>query len=212
MSGRSTVRSVIALWVVAPLLLALSLYRPFTPSSGRAKALPPSVPGYPEMEEHEMTQRHFELLGTTDAVWRTYRDPDGGEVYVVALFHEENWKSVHPPRLCIEGSDMAIHEEKDVEVTLNGVEASVGSIVAHSRSADRDYVSLYVYGAEGLLTGSYSGFFAHHAPLALFRRPTRGFLLRVETFVGEGGVEMARARCLDFLGKILPAAQALLEE
>jgi len=211
MTSRTALRSVVALWVAAPLLLGLSLYRPFTESRGRAAALPAALPGYADMEQHEMTARHFELLGTSDAVWRTYRGSDGHEIYVVALFHEENWKSVHPPRICIEGSDMAILDEGEVTVDLAGVETTAGRILAHSRSSDRDYLSLFVYGAPDLLTGGYLRFFWHHAPKAVLRSSTRGFLLRVETFVGEDGVAAAEARCLDFLTKIVPPAQALLD-
>jgi EpsI family protein len=194
---------------VAPLLLALSLYRPFTESRGRAGALPEALPSYQLVERHEMTPRQYELLGTNDAAWRTYRDAAGHEVYLVALYHEENWKSVHPPRICLEGSDMSIVEEGEVE--LPGGAGTAGRIVAHSRSGQRDYISVYVYGAPDLLTGSYLSFVWHHAPRAVLRRPTRGFLLRVESFVESDGTAAAVARCVDFLTELVPSARALLE-
>ena len=69
-----------------------------------------------------------------------------------------------------------------------------------------------MYGAPGLLTPSYFEFFWHHAPLALFRQATSGFLLRVETYVGAGGQAEAEQRCSDFLAKMVPAAQRLVAE
>jgi hypothetical protein len=137
-------------------------------------------------------------------------------VFLVAVFHEENWKSVHPPRICIEGSDMAIREEG--QVALTGETGTAGRILAYSRTTKLDYLSLYVYGAPGLRTATYfswspwlTSFFWYHAPRALLRRGTPGFLVRVETFAeGEGGMAAAEQRCRDFLTKILPAAEALV--
>ena len=206
----TTKKSLWLLWVVAPLLLALSLYRPFTPSRGLAATLPTELPGYTLWKDIKLTERQTELLGTGDAAWRTYKTDDGNYVFMVAVFHEENWKSVHPPRICLEGSNMDIREDDSFE--FPGIEGgSAGRIVAYSRSKKRDYVSLYLYGAEGLMTPSYLDFFWHHAPKALLRRSTSGFLLRVETFLGRGGMPVAEARCKDFMTKMLPIAQQLVD-
>lgn len=200
------------LWVAAPLLLALDLVRPFTESRGLARTLPESLAGYTLAVDRQLTARQTELLGTEDAAWRTYEDGEGNRIFMVAVFHEENWKSVHPPRICIEGSDMTIEAEDTSPLPLDTGAAVAGRILAKSRARDLDYVSLYVYGAPGLLTPSYFEFFWHHAPLALFRRATSGFLLRVETYVGEGGPAAAEERCRRFLGKLVPAAQGLIAE
>ena len=204
-------RSAVVLWVMSPLLLALAWYRPFTASAGRAERLPKALDGYAMAAQHPMTARHFELLGTNDAVWRTYRDERKTEIYVVALFHQENWKSVHPPRICLEGSDMSILDEGELPLGPGPNEATVGRILTKSRSSGQDYVSLFVYGAPGFLTSGYTEFFLHHAPRAILRQSTGGFLLRVESFVGPEGVRGAETLCLDFVRKILPSAQALVD-
>ena len=203
-------RSAIALWVVAPLLLALSMYRPAPVPQGHADELPTELEGYTLVVDKELTPRQLELLGTTDVVWQTYRNDAGRYIYLVAVFHEENWKSVHPPRICIEGSNMDITEE-GTAVLPGGRGIEVGRILAHSRSNDSDYLSFYVYGAEDMVESQYFDFFWHHAPRAVFRQATSGFLLRVETFVDDDGIERAERRCGDFLAKILPRASEILE-
>ena len=207
-------RSSLALWLLAPALLGLSLYRPFTPSSGRAAGLPATVAGFTLVEDRPMTPRQMELLGTGDAAWRVYREEATGQhVFVVAVFHQENWKSVHPPHICLEGSDMAIVRDDVVELALDdGARRKVGRIEAHHRPQGADYSSLYLYGAGGLVTPSYSEFFLHHAPAAILRRPIRGFLLRVETYLDParpGAAQASAARCM---AALLPAAQAALAE
>ena len=190
--------SVAVLWALAPLLLTLSIYRPFTPSRGRAGALPTDLPGFALIEERAMTPRHYELLGTDDAAWRVYRRvSDGAHVFVIAVYHRENWKSVHPPHICLRGSDMAILDDGELEVEIDGEPLAVGRILTHHNPARADYVSLYVYGAGGLTTASYPEFFMHHAPSALLRQPIEGFLLRVEAYVGADGDQGTGTVALD---------------
>lgn len=204
-------RSSIALWILAPLLLALTMYRPFRPSEGRAEALPTTLEGYRLHRDKRLTPRQLELLGTSDVVWQTYVNERGKYVYFVAVFHEENWKSVHPPRICLEGSDMTITAEGSLPLRPGRPGVDAGRILAHSRSNDSDYLSLYIYGAEDMRASQYLDFFLYHAPRALVRRATSGFLLRVETFVDDEGVEVAERRCRDFLVKMMPEAMKVLE-
>src|SRR5690606_1073312 len=81
------------LWLLAPGLLFLSWYRPFTVSVGRAERLPAEIGRFTLVEETPLTPREHMLLGTDDAVSRTYRAADGGLVFLVAVFHQHNWKS-----------------------------------------------------------------------------------------------------------------------
>ena len=197
------------LWLVAPVLLGLSLYRPFNVSLGFARQVPAALPGYSLWKEIELTPRQTELLGTQDAVWRTYRDQHGNYIFLVAVFCEDNWKSVHPPQICLKGSNMTIREDGAASYPADRGSVPVGRILAHSRSRDLDYLSLYVYGAPGFVSSDYYSFLWHHAPSAMLRRPTRGFLLRVETFITDG-VPAAEERCRDFLLELLPVAESLV--
>ena len=195
------------LWLLAPLLLALGLHRPFSVSVGRAARLPERVAAFTTAATHAIGPRTQELLGTDDAVWRTYHDAQGREFFVVGVFHGTNWKSVHPPRICLEGSDLTIHAESTARDT-SGRES--GWIVAKSRSADREYLSCYAFGTAEFTTASYLAFFLHHAPRALLRANSPGFLLRVECWIGSDGLEASRARCAALLGELLPRAQELV--
>lgn len=201
----------IVLWLLAPALAFLSFYRPFTSSVGRAVRVPSRIGDCAVVEETALTARERTLLGTDDAVARTYRDPQGRTVFLVAVFHQHNWKSVHPPHLCLRGSDMSIEYDgvDDPQRSPDGIDLVPGRIVTRSRSGQRPYLCLYLYGARGLRTGSYSRFVWHHLPAAMLRRSAAGFLLRVEAWLDEGDAE---ARCRAFLRSAVPALEALLDE
>lgn len=209
-AGRPLRAVPIALWLSAPLLLALSLYRPFGDSAGRAEALPAATGSFLLQRRFELTPRYRQLLGTDDAIWRSYRGPDGVPVYVVAVFHEANWKSVHPPDICIAGSNMVLVESGTAQQEVAGQRLLTGRILARERTSGRSYLSLFVYATRDFATGSYAGFFLHHAPRALVRASNAGLLLRVETYVDGGGRSAAEARCRALLAELLPAARRLL--
>jgi len=211
MSAQALRRSGWILWLLAPVLLGLSLYRPFTPSNNRAARIPTVIGPWALVAEHPLGARGHALLGTDDACWRTYSRPDEAPVYLVAVYHDSNWKSVHPPHICLEGSNMEIVRDDSLAVDLGGRIQEVGELLCLSLDRERDYLSLYLFGAEGFTTSSYGGFLWHHLPRALVRASSSGFLMRVETWVGEGGEEAARERCTAFLAEFLPVAEALLQ-
>jgi EpsI family protein len=192
------------------LLAWLAVYRPDVGTEDRAAGMPERVGEFTVVRRNALTPREYALLGTRDVVWRTYRANAGPPVFVIAVFHEANWKSVHPPHICLRGSDMVLRTDQRRRVLLGARSVEVGEIQAHSRSARRDYLSWFVYGGPGLATPSYAAFVLHHLPRALFRRNGPGFLLRVETWIDGGDVETARGRCRQLLEGLLPAAEARL--
>lgn len=207
--NRTLLWSSALLWLAAPLLAFLSWHRPFTESVGRAARMPARIGEFALVEDDRLTPRELQLLGTDDAVARTYRG-DQDRVFVVALFHQHNWKSVHPPHLCLRGSDMVIDVDGRGEAVplAGGGELVPGRIVATSRDGGRRYLCLYAFGAAALRTGSYWEFVLHHFPRAILRRDSPGFLLRVEAWLDEGDAE---ARCRAFLSAAVPALEALLD-
>lgn len=204
-------RSALVLWLLAPFLLWLSLYRPFPGPGGHATSLPSRVGAFTLVRDHELSPRTQELLGTTDATWRTYRDSEGHEIYLVAVFHEQNWKSVHPPRICIEGSNMTVTAETERELVPGEPAAPHCALLeAKSNESGRLYASCYLYGTAEFTTPDYARFFMHHAPAALLRRNTSGFLLRAETWASKDS-EPDLERLRTFLRTLLPLAQGLLK-
>ena len=212
----------IALWIVAPLLLAWSLHRPGGAATARAQALPGELAGFVEQPREPAAQARFErdlprfreLLGTGDFVWRRYRAPDGTFVNVTAVFHDANWKSVHPPRICIEGSNMTIAADDVVPAPWLAPGVTAGRIVAQSRADGGTWVTLSVYGTRDWLSGDYWDFTWHHLPRAIVRASMSGFLLRVESRVLTGGhddLDAAEARCRAVLTALVPAARGVLE-
>lgn len=209
----------IVLWLLAGPMLWLGLHRPFAVGTGRAEGLPHVLAAYAEVPrgaaEDARFQRNlprwWELLGTKDFVWRRYRDADNKGVQLVGLFHDTNWKSVHPPRICIEGSAMDIETDEVIAAPWLGESGSVGRIVARSRNNGRRFVTLSLFGTATWSSGSYGEFVWYHLPRALLRRNESGFLLRVESLVG-GGEDMAaaEARCVECLRELVPAARGLL--
>ena len=110
--------SSIVLWLLAPLVLALSLWRPEQLQSRRAQAFHPLVAGFELVENRTITPRYVRLLGTSDVTWRVYRDGSGRRVFVTCVFHESNWKSLHPPHICLRGSNMEILEDSVQTIRL----------------------------------------------------------------------------------------------
>ena len=201
------------LWLLAVPLLWLSVYRPYTESQGRAAGLPTRVGRFVQTDEYPLPDRMHQLLGTDDAAWRQYTTDDGEPVFVVGVFHASNWKSVHPPHICLLGSDMTMLEDSEIELhdRESGQLGKAGSVLLRVRSNGRPYVSLYAYGAKDLCTGSYVRFFMHHVPRALLRSSNDGFLLRVESYVdGPDGVEAAQVRCRELLSALVCEARSLL--
>jgi hypothetical protein len=198
------------LWPLCLCLCALSFTRAEPSVSGRARSLPTELAPFTAKSEREVTPRMHQLLGTDDAAWRNYEDEQGRKLFVVAVFHGSNWKSVHPPHICLLGSDMSIEQEGGTDLaTRDGDRA--GQILLRTKKDGRAYVSLYAYGASDLCTGSYLKFFLHHAPRALFRASNDGFLLRVEAYAdGPGGFDAAEARCRALLEKLVVEARRLL--
>ncbi|MFN7591630.1 MAG: exosortase/archaeosortase family protein [Planctomycetota bacterium] len=201
-------------WPAAILLAWLCVYRPLPTRTERAASLPDQVAGFTLVprsaaEEAKFQQnlpRWRELLGTGDFVWRRYREADGGRVHIVALFHDANWKSVHPPRICIEGSNMDIEQDDLVRTWADGPIAS--RIVARSRDDGWRYVTLSVFGTAGWAHGDYWRFTLHHMPRALLRQNESGFLLRAEAPIRPGESDAAAAsRAGRFLRAMLPIAQ-----
>lgn len=183
--------SSVLLWCVGGFALWLTAYRPHTPARGVAASFPRQVGEFVQTWEQEINDRQAYLLGTDDGIWRSYASAGGEPVHVVLVCHRENWKSVHPPDICLRGSNMVI--TGDVQ------HSDRGELVLYSRDKNMDYLSLYRYGAAEFATGSYSKFLLHHAPRALFRSSTDGYLIRVETWVAGGDLAAARQRCEQFL-------------
>lgn len=209
----------VVLWVLAVPLLWLSVYRPLGGSSDRAARLPEQLASWQleprsELEEQQFQRalpRWIELLGTADFVWRRYRNPDRHRIQLVALFHDSNWKSVHPPRICIEGSNMDIETDDLIAAPWLSPGAQLGRIVARSRSDGWRYLTLSVFGTQQWAAGSYSDFTLYHLPRAFWRQNESGFLLRVETPVrADEPLAAAAARCQEFLQALLPAAREVL--
>lgn len=207
------------LWGVCGPLLWLSLYRPVGLAAQRADQLPGAIAGYTQLPRSAQEETRFqsslprwrELLGTGDFVWRRYRDAAGMRINLVALFHDTNWKSVHPPRICIEGSGMDIEVDDLVAGPGLGDGVRASRIVAKSRGDGGRYVTLSLFGTSDWAAGDYWDFTWHHLPRALLRANLSGFLLRVESPVQRGEqVAAAEARCASFLQALLPLAREQL--
>lgn len=217
----SLVKPAVVLWLLAGPLLWLSLYRPFGDRDDRAMQISAGIAGYqlearsPEQQAlfEEAIPRWRELLGTRDFVWRRYRGSKKHLISLVALFHDTNWKSVHPPRICIEGSDMTIEQdaiEQAPWLGQPGDDLVVSRIVARRQSDSWRFLTLSVFGTETWVSGDYWDFTLHHLPLALLRQNESGFLLRVETPIYRGEPEAtAELRCREFLQQLLPEARRL---
>ena len=211
-NSRGLVGSAVILWVLAPLLLTLSSVRPVSVRSDRAAQVPKQLGRYGLKNQRTITPNIERLLGTRDVAWWEYADPEGNVIYLTAVFHDQNWKSLHPPHICIRGSGFDINVDENYEVDLGGNSETIGRLLATVQgSPGRDYVSLYAFVGQDFITPSYSGFYLEHAFPALFRQATPGFLMRIEAFVGKDGAVATEARCLEMFRLFLPVGQNLIK-
>jgi hypothetical protein len=205
-------KSSIVLWLVAVPLLALSVIRPPNLRNDRAARFPTKLAGYTLVSKNKIQKRHFQLLGTRDVAWWNYRDENGKKYVLTIIFHDSNWKSLHPPHICIRGSNFSLNSDRSVTDTLpDGREISLGRLLAtENRGRKRDYVSLYAFVGRDFVTPNYFRFYFEHAPRALFRQATSGFLLRVEAFVGKDGPRATEKRCWKMFQTFLLAGEDLI--
>ena len=205
-------KSAVVLWVLAPLLLFLSSVRPTFTHSDRASRVPQQIGAFRLKVRREITPNIERLLGTRDVAWWEFVDQDDNVIFLTSVFHDSNWKSLHPPHICIRGSGFNISEDADFEVDLGeGRGATIGRLVANVQDRpERLYVSFYAFVGQDFITPSYAGFYLEHAIPALFRQATPGFLVRIEAFVGADGLQATEDRCLDVFRRFLPAAEGLI--
>ena len=163
-------RHLVVLWCLAPVLLVLTTWRPEGGDRGRAARIPDDLAGFRSSVEYPLSPSVLDMLGTPDAAWRRY-DRDDEQVFVIGVFHDENWKSVHPPETCLRGSNMEVVLEETVGAGADAAGQEYGLLLMHALDRDQDYLSLYVFLADAeFATPGYWSFFAHHAPRALLRR------------------------------------------
>lgn len=202
------------LWLLAPLLLLLSSVRPTSTRSDRAVRVPKQFGAFTLKDERKITSNIERLLGTRDVVWREYSDSADNSIFLTAVFHDSNWKSLHPPHICIRGSGFNINVDEDHQVDLGSGSgtATIGRLLATlANHPGRDYVSLYAFVGQDFITPSYFWFYAEHAVPALFRQATPGFLVRIEAFVGKDGPVATEARCLDMFRRFIPVGKNLIQ-
>ncbi len=196
----------LVLWCLAPCLVLVATHRPAGGDRGRAARLSKELGPFRFVESFEITESIVDSLGTPDAAWRRYASP-AGEAIVVAVFHDENWKSVHAPDTCLRGSNMTVVEDAGRTLATSVGSFEVGRLRPHAPDSGQDYLSLFAYVAPpAFVTGSYWSFFLHHAPRAVVRSSLAGCLLRVETWVGQEDPAVAEARCAELLALLIPAA------
>ena len=193
------------LWGGAPVLCFLQFHRPPDVMGSRSERIPSSLGEWTRTRSHDLTERSYSMLGTRDVLWAVFQDGREEEVNCITVFHAANWKSVHPPQVCLRGDGCVIESTTTVEVPIAGHhDAVLGRIVASLQG--RRMLGLFAFGTRDLLTPSYLAFFLHHVPGALLRRPKEGFLIRVETFM-DGDPEAAMDRCLRFFKALLPMVE-----
>ena len=94
--SRGLWKHAIPLWLVAPWLLLLSAFPPQVESRDRARFLPRHIGRFVYAQDHLITADQRAMLGTDDARTLEYRAGPGQVVYLTKVFHDANWKSVHP--------------------------------------------------------------------------------------------------------------------
>jgi len=199
---RLTLTSVLLLGLPA---MALGFYRPTDPPERLSQRLPRVAGSFRAATDHPLSERWYSLLGTRDVLWRDYRhEPSGRVLTVTALFHGRNWKSVHPPEVCLQASGFEVEGRSLRSLGDSGHKVAI----LHADYRGRGFISAYLYGGRGFTTPFYSTFFLENLPSALFRMHTVGFLLRVDLEMRDLDRLQSETLLADFLTEFLPFMEA----
>ena len=179
----------------------LGFYRPSDPRMGLASQVPEETAQFKSLGDEEISERWYGLLGTRDVCWRRYEHKqEKYRINLTAVFHGNNWKSIHPPDSCLAASGFSIETQETRSFRLGDQELTLAVLQAKKRR--------HAY----LVAYAYLGFFLENLPAAVLRRPTRGCLFRVDVPLdANSSVPDAEKRLSTFLGEILPPIRALLK-
>jgi len=157
-----------------------------------------------------------EELRADDLLVRRYeRGPD--VVWLCVVYHENRRYGAHDPTLCYESQGYIVGERGARQVTGDGPPLEVNRFVAE-RSRDRRLV-YYWWSTEGLTTTDAEAFRRRMAVTGALENRSWGAFVRVETIVGDEGMEAAAKRLDDFareaksgLARVFEAPPAVAEE
>ncbi len=209
-ASKVPIKSVLFLCCLAPMLLWLSMTRPIETKGQRAKSVPERIGDYQRTDSYPITPNIVRLLGTSDVSWASYANSAQEKVQLTVVFHDQNWKSLHPPHLCIRGSDFDIQNTSSVKLSLANEELDVGRIQASNRQYKNDCLFLYAFVGQDFVTDSYPTFYLNHAPRSLFRQSTPGFLVRVDSWALDKDLAAAQKRCETMLVDFLQIGRELI--
>ncbi|MFQ5507298.1 MAG: exosortase C-terminal domain/associated protein EpsI, partial [Planctomycetota bacterium] len=164
------------------------------------------------VRDHPLSERWYRMLGTRDVCWRSYEHRSSARrVVLTNVFHGRNWKSVHPPQVCLKASGFELMGEENHSFEIPEERLTCNVLTASYRKTR--YMIAYVYGGPDFTTPSYFRFFLRNLPKTILRRPIRGFLLRVDMpWPGSMPRDDAEALLGSFLAEYLPPVQRLLAD
>jgi len=206
-AGRARTATLVVILALGLPATALGFYRPVDPPDRLSAEIPYETTHFEAANDHEISDRWYALLGTRDVVWRDYKHKSSGRLLTVTgLFHGRNWKSVHPPEVCLQASGF---EVENLSIRTMAHDASPLQIaMLESEYQGRKFLSAYLYGGRGFTTPYYSSFFLENLPSAIFRSQTVGFLLRVDIEMRDLDQVQAETLLSGFLEEFLPYMEA----
>jgi exosortase len=194
---------------------AMGFYRPVDPTERvPTERLSEQIPGetrhFKALSDHKLSERWYALLGTRDVIWRDYEHLESGRrLTVTALFHGRNWKSVHPPEVCLQASGFEI---EGLSIRSLGKASHATQIaILETDYEGRGFLSAYLFGGPGFTTPFYGTFFLQNLPSAIFRSHTVGFLLRVDVEKRDLDQVQAETLLASFLAEFLPYMKAAVK-
>ncbi len=192
--------------------LGMGFWRPEDSSLGLADRVPRSFEGYTHVREHALSDRDYQLLGTRDVVWRRLRESASGELLdLTVVFSGRNWKSLHPPELCLEAAGLGIEDRQSRYLDVDELRTEV-SLLRADRGRDI-YLICYLFGGPGYETPSFTGYFWRNVPRALLRRGGASYMVRIELPLGETTPSARHeAQLARFLRQLLPMLRKLVQD
>lgn len=190
--------------VAAVLSAFLAWPRGTAPATDTLKNIP-LVLGEWHGTEHPIDPRVLKILGTEDAMSRTYRNTRGEQVQLLVVIAQQARRRTHPPEQCFMGEGYDITGETDRRITVSLPSGPrtlpVRELILQPEGGSQK-ISWYFFKSGARVTTSYWG---HQASLALHKlsEPNAAdILVRVDRTVPNQDLE----GCRDTLKRFLEAA------
>jgi len=159
-----------------------------------------------------MSKEVYEELETGDAIYREYRNPEGGSLDLVIVYSPENRKVTHPPDICFQGGGWE-QQLKDTIPTPYGRKWGLSEVnrLILDRGGESKQIALYWYKIGHRQTSSYLDQQLRYFLYSLMHRSRGVALIRISSYAPDPGhIEPETKKLEEFAKLVMPLVAKIL--